>query len=178
MKRSLPLILVVLMLCACGAKPETQEEKISRIDQEETYPDVPGTLAVVYPSLEELAKDAQLIVVGKPGAVEERGMFVRTAFEVEQVLKGEAEEEQITVLEGKGNEKTVMGGIPWLSEEHTYCLMLQQAEEGYVVCGAFQGRFILREGYYFQQAIQGVKLAEYSPAVEMDFEGMIRDSLS
>lgn len=47
----------------------------------------------------------------------------------------------------------------------------------YYICGAFQGRFIEREGYVFQQATEDVKLQKYAPLKLGDFEKMLTDTI-
>lgn len=72
-----------------------------------------------------------------------------------------------------------MSGIPQLSKDYDYYLMLIEYKGSYYVCGAFQGRFVEREGYVFQQATSDVKLSKtYSPVSSEAFETMITNDLS
>lgn len=64
-----------------------------------------------------------------------------------------------------------MGGIPQLSSDNNYYLMLDDSNGIYYVCGAFQGRFIEREGYVYQQATEDIKQTfKYSPITSENFE--------
>lgn len=56
-----------------------------------------------------------------------------------------------------------MEGLPPLDKSNEYILFLFQDHGNTYICGAFQGRFIIREGYVFQQATEDVKLKNYSP---------------
>lgn len=197
MKKFLSLIVVlcsVFTLTGCGAQndsfevpasvSESLEDKISAIDEEETYPPVPATLAVVYNNVDEIVADADVIV---KAAVKEQSVEMldgypqtHTIVEVLNVLKGDAAEgDLLEVVEEGGYDGKVVCGLPQLSDENDYYLMLIKYNGFYYVCGAFQGRFVEREGYVFQQAVEDVKLSHsYSPATSESFESLIGEALS
>lgn len=158
--------------------PMTVEE----IDAAETYPDFPGTLAVIYDDLAALTADADAIV---RIAVEDQSTQmpdgyaqVHTFVTVQEVYKGALDAgARIEVVEEGGGEGKVIGGIPCLNDAQEYVLFLTAYEDCYFICGAFQGRFIVREGYAFQQAVEGVKLSDYTPLPLVDFEGEIQSLL-
>ena len=152
---------------------------IEEIDAAETYPDFPGTLAVIYTDLGELAADADAIVRIAVEEVSTQPLdgFPRTHtfVTVQEVYKGTLEAgERVEVVEEGGGSGKVLGGIPCLNDEQEYVLFLTAYEDYYFICGAFQGRFILREGYAFQQATDGVKLNTYTPMPVADFAAEIQ----
>ena len=57
----------------------------------------------------------------------------------------------------------------WNDAVDSYILFLTEYNGSYYVCGAFQGRFIEREGYVFQQATEDTKLRGYTPISVEDF---------
>ncbi len=76
---------------------------------------------------------------------------------------------QITIIEEGSN--STYWGVPPIEAGNHYMLFLvdsglPQYENSYCIAGAFQGKFIEREGYYFQQATEETKLpeSEYFPA--------------
>lgn len=197
MKKALSLTVLFLMLVSlagCGAKNEppavqsssagSPEDRIYVIDAEETYPAIPATLAVVYNSVKEIAFDADVIV---KVSVKEQSVELldgypqtHTTVEVLRVLKGDADEGNLLeVVEEGGYDGKVLCGIPQLSSEYHYYLMLTEYKGFYYICGAFQGRFVEREGYIFQQAAEDVKLFHsYSPMTGDDFESLVTQALS
>lgn len=171
--------LAVLSGCQENTAISSTGDRIAEIDQEETYPDVPGTLAVVYGDLAELTDDASLIVKGTVTEQEvqrpEGLPQTHTTLKVQSVWKGElSPDSQIEVVEEGGGSGTVLGNIPQMSPDYSYYLMLREEDGTYYICGAFQGRFVEREGYVFQQAIEGVKLEEYAPLPAASFEETIQ----
>ena len=179
---------MLFLLVGCGAKSESEagnpENSISAIDAEETYPATPASLAVTYNSVEEIVFDADVIARVSIGeqTVELLDGYpqTHTLVEVSNVLKGEVTEGDILeVVEEGGNNGKVLGGIPQLSDDYDYYLMLTEDNGYYYVCGAFQGRFIEREGYVFQQAAEDVKLSRsYSPLTSESLETLITEVMT
>ena len=98
-----------------------------------------------------------------------------TMMDVTSVLKGDVQVgDSIEVIEEGGIDGRLVCGIPQLSTDYDYYLMLLEYEGAYYVCGAFQGRFVERDGYVFQQATEDVKLTRtYSPLSAEEFESMV-----
>ncbi|PTM56822.1 hypothetical protein [Desmospora activa] len=107
-----------------------------------------------YASVDEMKKDAELIVEGTTLSQEtiryEGVLFTASTIKVEKVLNGELQQEEITVLETGG-----FDGKNHLTMEHNrvmdtsdrYILFLEKYEgsvvenDAYVITGAYQGRF-------------------------------------
>lgn len=176
------ILCMILVLASCGSKSETFIDPISAIDAEETYPSIPASLAVTYNSVDEIVSDADIVVKVSVGEqnVELLDGYPQshTMVEVLKVLKGDVlEGDVLEVVEEGGQDGEVLGGIPQLSDINDYYLMLTEYNEYYYVCGAFQGRFVEREGYVFQQAVKDVKLSSdsYSPITSESFETLITE---
>lgn len=179
MKRLFGIFLAAILsiLCACGS---TVPAQIMKIDREETYPDVPGELTIIFRSLDQIADEADVIVqatgIGKredlPGGLPQTHTEVR----VDACLKGTAEPgSTLEIIEEGGHNGKVLGGIPQIREGTTYFLFLYDEGGGkHYICGAFQGRFIVREGYVFQQATEEVKLKNYTPLTVEAFRKRLR----
>ena len=175
----LPIFMLVILVCAtaCSSKSE-QLDWIQQIDAEETYPEVPGSLAVVYENIADIMEDAS--VIAKCSVIEQSVVMLdgypqtHTTVNVKNVIKGTVSEgDALEVVEEGGRDGKVLGGIPQLSSDFDYYLMLTEYKGVYYICGAFQGRFIEREGYVFQQATEDVKLSRsYTPVTSADFESL------
>lgn len=157
------------------------EAEINQFDMEETYPEALGSLAVSYGSLDDIVDDADVIVYGTPKSsniVKLDGFpQTHTYFAVSDVIKGELNVgDEIEVIEEGGYEGTVAGGIPKLTDSNSYILFLLKYKGSYYICGAFQGRFIEKSGYVFQQATEDVKLSRsmYAPIRTEDFIAEIK----
>lgn len=150
------------------------EQMISNINAEETYPEVPGSLAKIYNDLLEIVNDADVIAyisvdsqsIKKLDGYPQSHTFVT----IKEIYKGDLSDgNTIEIIEESGQEGTVLGGIPSLNSRYEYILFLTEHNGSYYPLGAYQGRFILREGYLFQQATRDVKLESYSPLPFSDF---------
>lgn len=186
MKKSLlfvSLIVFSLLISSCGAKEISIEELVLQIDKEETYESSPASLAIVYGSIEEIESDADLIVkcslneqkiVSLDGFPQTHSYVI-----VEDVYKGDISVGSlIEIIEEGGYNGKVLAGIPLISNTNNYFLMLKEYKNAYYICGAFQGRFIEREGYVFQQATADVKLADtYSPLTTEVFSMKLQNNL-
>lgn len=158
----------------------TQTE-IDQIDMEETYPAALGSLAVCYDNLDNIVDDADVIVYGTPqnsNVVNLEGFSqTHTIFTISEVIKGSLNiNDEIEIIEEGGYKNTVAGGIPKLTASNSYVLFLLEYEGSYYVCGAFQGRFVEKSGYLFQQATEDVKLnrSAYTPIKAEDFINEIK----
>ena len=165
---------VFAMLLCLGCGNAGIQEKVAKIDKEETYLEAPGELSVVYTDIEQIKADATDIV--KVSVTETRVELLEgfpqthTFLEIQETLKGKATKgDTIEVIEEGGYDNKVMGGIPQMKKGSEYVLFLKEVEGKYWIRGAFQGRFIIREGYVFQQATEDVKLKSYQPLQERDF---------
>lgn len=164
------LLSLTLLLASCSAgKPSTAE--LSRIDAEETYPNGMYSLVVTYDSLEELYASSVAVVscrVSAGDVVDLDGIpQTHSTLQIDQVIKGTVPEQILLIEEGSA---ASYFGVPPVTPGSSYVLFLvdsglPQYENSYCVAGAFQGKFIEREGYYFQQATQETKLpeSEYFP---------------
>ena len=184
-------MLIILSLTGCStniSNGNTEEQNntelsavdISRIDLEETYPEAPGQLETKYENISEIILDAQLItkVTVTNQTIEMLGGYPQThsMVEVKEVYMGDVEAGDILeIVEEGGYEGSVLGGIPQLNSENSYVLFLKAYNEKYYICGAFQGRFIEREGYLFQQATSDVKLKTYYPLKVSDFSEYLKE---
>ena len=171
-------LLCLLLLSGCGSQGLSAKE-IAAIDAEETYSDALICLAV-YSSLDELYAAADVVVEGvvRESTAGQRGYTQTTSqLEITRVLAGDCAAGDVLAVTEEGG-TTTMGrftylGVPPMEPDGQYLLFLtKQDEQGRrFVVGAFQGKFVLREGYYFQQATQEVKLSReaYTPVPAADF---------
>ena len=181
MKRAFILFLsMFLLLTACGRTGALSASDIDRIDREETYADGPFSLAEEFSSIDALYDAADLIVVGTVEASESAPLDgfpqTRSTVSVDRCLKGTSEDSLLIIEEGglSDDGALVYLGVPPMEQGGTYLLFLVDsglgaAGESWCIAGAFQGKFVCREGYYFQQATEETKLsrAEYTP-VELE----------
>lgn len=147
---------------------------MKKIDKEETYPEAPGQLETVYSDMNAIATDADLIVqisvVDQTVEILDGFPQTHTDVKVTAVYKGMANVgDELEVVEEGGQDGKVMGGLPQLNNANDYILFLTEYNGSYYVCGAFQGCFIEREGYVFQQATEDTKLRGYTPISVEDF---------
>ena len=180
MKRKGVLIACLLaLLCGCGGSG-----RIAEIDREETYESGMAALAVVVGSMRELYDLAEAVAEvdvtdAECGELEDAYVYTLSTAQVTAAYKGELSAgDVITIFEGGGvmdGVEVYYGGVPTIRSGQHLLLFLVGSDRGnaaeYCVVGAYQGKFIRREGYYFQQATESVKLAvdEYAP---QDEEGM------
>ena len=167
----LTMVLVITILAGCSMQ---RASLIEKIDQEETYPEAPGQLETVYSDMNAIATDADLIVqvsvVDQTVEILDSFPQTHTNVKVTAVYKGVANVgDELEVVEEGGQDGKVMGGLPQLNDANDYILFLTEYNGSYYVCGAFQGRFIEREGYVFQQATEDTKLRGYTPISVEDF---------
>lgn len=181
----LAAVMMLFVLCSCGANVGEVEwmNDIDRINAEETYPSAPGQLETVYKEVKDIAEDATVVVEVSiiSQSVELLGGYPQTHTNalVNSVYKGTLEVgEEITIIEEGGDNGKLMGGIPQLASDNTYFLYLREYKGNYYVCGAFQGRFIVRDGYVFQQATEDVKLTSYEPLNENDYKDLLSEMMS
>lgn len=160
--------------CSKQQSNDVSEEAINKINEEETYPDTPGELQTIYRSIKDIASDADEIVkveVLESSIVMLEGYpQVQTTAQVQSAAKGNLKAgDKIEIVEEGGGDGEVLGGIPHLNDTGSYVLFLTEYNQKYYIVGAFQGRFIEREGYLFQQASSGVKLRDYTPVKTDEF---------
>lgn len=174
MKKLAVLLLGVLLLALCACSDPAAVD-IERIDKEETYPDGTFSLTHEFDSVDEIYDYSQLVVECEVISTEVVMLdgFPQTWSEVSviQTIKGTAPDASLTVVEEGGVSDEIgsaIVGVPPLEVGQHLVLFLIDSGLGdgsYCVSGAFQGKFIEREGYYFQQATEGVKLSAdaYTP---------------
>lgn len=176
-------VCMLFSLTSCGGQPSStgsvNADEIERINTEETYPSIPATLAVTYHDVESIIDDADIVIKGTVTEQDEVLLDgfpqTHTMMDVASVLKGDVQVgDSIEVIEEGGFDGRLVCGIPQLSTDYDYYLMLLEYEGAYYVCGAFQGRFVERDGHVFQQATEDVKLTRaYSPLSSEEFESMV-----
>lgn len=176
-------VCMLFTLSACRGQVEStgsiDADQIEEIDNEETYPSIPATLAVTYDDVESIINDADVVIKGVVAGQEVVSLGgypqTHTMMDVSSVLKGDIQVgDSIEVIEEGGYDGRLVCGIPQLSTDYNYYLMLLEYEGAYYVCGAFQGRFVERNGYVFQQATEDVKLTRaYAPLSADEFETMV-----
>ncbi len=183
-----PLICLMMLLCACGRTSEMTDEKIDQINQEETYTSGMTSLAVIVDSMDELYEMAEAIAdvqVLSTETVDVDG-FPQTVSTVKvlNAYVGDMQEGDMIYIREEGGElngSTYSVGVPTLQEEDHALLFLIDSglgnEDEYCIVGAYQGKFIEREGYYFQQATEDVKLeaSEYYPQNEVGMESLLQE---
>lgn len=180
----LSLICIFAMTACSGREPD-----LILLNDEEIYPSGPASLAVIFNSIEEISDYSALIVdcnVESSEVVMVDGFpQTHSTVTVHSVLKGDISEgESILVLEEGGITPAGtarLTGVPWLEIDNHYMLFLVESqlpgyEDAYYISGAFQGKFIEKEGYYFQQATENTKLSldEYYPQTMDEFSDIIK----
>lgn len=137
---------------------------------------MPGTLEAIYRDIAGMAEDADCIaeVTVQSSVVMLLDGFPRThsLAKVVTALKGGLKEGAvIEVIEegGRTDKGEAVVGVPVMSTGSTYVLFLHQSDDAWFIVGAFQGRFIVKEGYVFQQATEETKIKPYSPQKLEDF---------
>ena len=159
------------------------QQLINKINAEETYPEAPGSLEVIYKSMDELVADADMIVRISVNAQKTEVLDgyrqVHTSVTINDIYKGNLKTgDSVNIVEEAGQDGKVLGGIPVLNSNYEYILFLTEYKGNYYPCGAYQGRFILREGYLFQQATEDVKLGTYTPMTVENFIAEILNKYS
>lgn len=149
------------------------ETEIADINGQETYEGALPSSLSAFSSVEELYAAAELVieckVVKTSGNVED---LDRAFLLVETVLKGEAggtltvREDACDVPLMKQNQHLILFLVPCDPEESL---------DDYRLVGGYQGKFIEREGRYFQQATADVKLSAevYSPLTKGEFFALL-----
>lgn len=182
-RRLLPLLLAVCLLGAAACSPGKSgltEEELLALNAEETYEeDRMFCYGELFSSVSELYDASELIVECRVDTAEtltlEGYSQQYSTVTVGTVLRGAAEEgASLVILEDASP-------VPRLEEGQHLILFLSECNSAwydplYCVSGG-QGKFIEREGYYFQQAHNTVKLPleEYYPQTLSGFTGLLED---
>ena len=77
------------------------------------------------------------------------------------------------IEDGGGSEEFLFGNYPQLSKDKHYILFLKYSDGNYYICGAFQGRFVINDGYVVQQTVEGVGVKDYTPVKAEEFKALI-----
>lgn len=175
-KQAISMICMLILICIilCGCSNGASSSAIAKIEKEETYPEAPGQLEKEYTSLPELASDAAVIakVLVVDQSVEDLDGLPQTHTQVRVIkdyLGNVKSSDIIEVVEEGGREGKVFGGIPQMKTNDEMYLFLIEYNNYFYVCGAFQGRFVVRDGYVFQQATEDTKLKSYAPLDDESF---------
>lgn len=157
--------------------PSLDPLDIQKIDKSETYPGSRGALVKIYKDISSIINDADVIIFGE--VVKARNIeyiefpMTISSLTVTRSLKGNIPQGAIVNVAEMGGEITGKGkfvlDVPVMTVGNTYCLFLLIDNELYRIVGAFQGKFINRSGYLFQQATIDVKLKNYEPLSESIF---------
>ena len=182
-----PLICLALLLCACGSNATSvNADRIDEINQEETYASGITSLSVIVDSISDLYELAEVIAdvqVLSTETIDVDG-FPQTVSTAEILIAytGNIQEGDTIYIREEGgalNGTTYSIGVPTLqAEDHALLFLIDSGldnENEYCIVGAYQGKFIEREGYYFQQATEDVKLdtSEYYPQNEAGIQNML-----
>lgn len=175
MKKYLILLLaaaLLLVMVSCGAN-ELSEAELKKMAEEEIYPDFPGSLAEIYDSMEQLEQDAIAVVhaevVGQEVILLDGLPQTHSRAKIKAVLKGDVSAgDEITVVEeGDGEEFYI--AVPPMKSSCEYVLFLTDYNGNYYPCGAFQGKFVIKEGYVFQQGAGDTYIKAYTPVTAKEF---------
>lgn len=168
-------ILAAIMFLGCVVQPD-----IASIDAEETYPQTPGSLLIVFTHLDEIIDYAEYIaeveIIGSGVIMLDGFPQTHSAASVLTAIKGDIESgDVIEVVEegGMTDQGEAVAGVPVMQPGQKYILFLQRTGDSYYIAGAYQGKFIERSGNVFQQATSDVKLADYKPLPVEEFMNVI-----
>ncbi len=192
MKKVVFMLLIIaagFCLTACNAPaPAGASENqgtipdLAKIDAEETYPQIPIALAVVYNSVEELVNDAEFIVEIE---VQSADVLLRlpplslSNVKIITPLKGDLKADDVITVAEEGamateDREAVIVGAPVLNMGNRYILFINKYEDNYIVLGVYQGKFIEREGYVFQQSTDDIKTDAFAPVTIEAFMANVR----
>lgn len=176
----------MLVLSACNSSGALSPREIEKINNEETYANSMAALSVVVSSMDALydLAEAVAVVTVEDTAAEMVYSFPQTVstVQVNRVYLGNISEGDTIYIREEGGSidgQTYSIGVPVLAAGDTALLFLIDSGLGnegeYCIVGAYQGKFIQREGYYFQQATAEVKLdsAQYYPQDDIGMEQLI-----
>ncbi len=139
-------------------------------------------MAVVYKSVEELANDAEYIAEIE---VQSADVLLRlpplslSNVKVITPLKGNIKADDVITVAEEGAMATedrdaVIVGAPVLNMGNRYVLFLNKYEDNYIILGVYQGKFIEREGYVFQQSTDDIKTDAFAPVTIEEFMANVR----
>ncbi len=192
MKKAISILLIIangFFLAACQAPAQTGASEnqsaipdLAKLDAEETYPQIPIALAVVYNSVEELVNDAEFIVEIE---VQSADVLLRmpplslSNVKVITPLKGNLKADDVITVAEEGamateDREAVIVGAPVLNIGNKYILFLNKYENNYIILGVYQGKFIEREGYVFQQSTDDIKTDVFYPVIIEEFMANVR----
>ncbi len=192
MKKAISMLLIIangFFIAACEAPDQTSANHsqsatpdLAKIDAEETYPQIPVALAVVYNSVEELANDAEYIAEIEAQSAD---VLLRmpplslSNVKIITPLKGNLKANDVITVAEEGamateDREAVIVGAPVLNMGNRYILFLNKYEDNYVILGVYQGKFIEREGYVFQQSTDDIKTDAFVPVTIKEFMANVR----
>lgn len=183
MKKIVFLIIALVLASAFFTvgcvKKDNDKEKSGELAKQETYPALMGSLQTVYDSFDEMKKDAACIALVEINdrriETTETLPMTYTSVSVKEVYKGELKPDDVieVIEEGGFTDEILLGDYPQLKKGSQYVLFMLHTEGNYYICGAFQGRFILRDGFVVQQRTEDVGLKDYSPVTLEEFKKLI-----
>lgn len=159
--------------------------EIHEIEKSETYPASRGSLAKVHTSIMSIIDNTDEIIfceVIKARNVEyaEFPMTI-SSVKVTRSIKGQVSIGSIINVAEMGGELTGKGkfvlDVPVMTVGNNYCLFVFKDNDLYRIVGAFQGKFVIKSGYIFQQATIDTKLKDYEPLSENYFVDYINKTM-
>ena len=154
-----------IIFSGCIEKPD-----IAAIAAEETYPESPVALETIFTQLDDMIAYADSIaeveVTDSDVILLDGFPQTHSAASVLTVLKGDMKSgDVIKVVEegGTTEQGEAIAGVPVMKPGTKYILFLVHSDQQYYIAGAFQGKFIERSGYVFQQATSDARLTDYEP---------------
>jgi hypothetical protein len=161
------LVLIAAVMCSCSGGAAAN---VAQIDREETYPEAPVSPEKIYATFEEMKADAPLIaeveITGTEAVMLDGFPQTYSTAKILTALKGDLKTGDIIEIVEEGgatDDGEAIVGVPVMKENAKYFLFLDVSDGRYYPVGAFQGKFIERDGYVFQQATEDIKLKDYSP---------------
>lgn len=142
----------------------------------ETYPETPIELETIYDHLDDMAADAECIALVEVKRCwteyEENELPGWPAWEeyyaelkIKEVYKGEERPGRVIKLHESPSKL--------LSEGKKYVLFMDRNEDVYFICGVFQGKFTVIDGYVVQHRSEDVGLEDYTPVSLNEFKQLI-----
>jgi hypothetical protein len=182
MKKVCSAIMVALLIGFFANACASQTVDVDGLAKSEIYQSGPASLAEVYDKFSDLCSKAQYIaevdVTDKAEEIVYSDMpFTITTVKVNSAIKGDVPSGgEIRVLETGGHVKgaDMDLGVPLLKKGQHLILMLEafegpQAKDCYVPVGAYQGKFIEKQGYYMQQTTEDAVAQDYKPMTRDEF---------
>ena len=192
MLQTIAIVLLFTVLASCklaspSASPTPKSlspERIEQIKSEEIREEAPISWTRYYDNLEQLTEDSTLVIYGRlEQSTEEpieddsiyagNNAFVDSRFQIEEIIYGDAPNDDTITIRDLSSGDHLLGGVPFYEDDANYILFLIKEEGHHHILGAYQGRFVIREGHVFQQTLEDIQLEDYQPLVYEDFKAAL-----